>query len=86
MAQSDEIRDFPANYAAQGVAFAVNAILGIAIFSKVTGLLGPELYGNYALYGVAINVAGMLALAWLSNAFLRFGREEIVKESLCLFS
>jgi O-antigen/teichoic acid export membrane protein len=79
MPQSDEIRNFPANYVAQGVAFAVNAILGIAIFSKVTTLLGPELYGNYALYGVAINVVGMLALAWLSNAFLRFGREEFAR-------
>jgi O-antigen/teichoic acid export membrane protein len=79
MAQSDEIRDFPVNYVAQVVAFAVNAILGIAIFSKVTALLGPELYGNYALYGVAINVVSMLALAWLSNAFLRFGREEFAR-------
>jgi hypothetical protein len=44
MAQSDEIRDFPANYAAQGIAFAVNAACGIDVFTKVTILLRPELY------------------------------------------
>ncbi len=74
--EKEEIRGFFSNYAAQFIAFIANTVLGIIVFKKITTILGPELYGHYAIFGILMNLCSTFFIAWLTNSYMRFGREE----------